>query len=77
MMFLSETKEYVPFEFIIQFKEAQRYLSELKAFLIDGLHSKLNVNSEYAGELKELGVVQVYIQNFSDVSNFMNDYFVY
>lgn len=74
-MFLSETKEYVPLEFITPFEEAQRYLGEMEAFLIDRLHPELNVKSEDVGELKDLGVV--HIQNFSDVSNFMNDYFIY
>ena len=47
----------------------------MEAFLIDRLHPELNVKSEDVGELKDLGVV--HIQNFSDVSNFMNDYFIY
>ena len=75
IMFLSETKEYVPLEFITPFEEAQRYLGEMEAFLIDRLHPELNVKSEDAGELKDLGVV--HIQNFSDITYFMNDYFIY
>lgn len=38
------------------------------------LNPELNVKSENVGELEDLS--QVHIQNFSEVSNFMNDYFV-
>lgn len=47
----------------------------MEAFLIDRLQPELNVKSETVGELKNLSVV--HIQNFSDVSNFMNDFFIY
>lgn len=75
VMFLSDTKEYVPLEFITPFEEAKRYLGEMEAFLIDRLQPELNIKSEAIGELKDLGVV--HIQNFSDVSDFMDDYFIY
>ena len=54
---------------------SKRYLGEMEAFLIDRLQPELNVKSETVGELKNLSVV--HIQNFSDVSNFMNDFFIY
>ena len=47
----------------------------MEAFLIDRLQPELNVKSEDAGELKDLEVV--HIQNFSDITYFMNDYFIY
>lgn len=74
IMFLSETKEYVPLEFITPFEVAKRYLDEMEALLIDRLQPELNVKSEDVGELENLGAV--HIQNFSDVSNFMNNYFL-
>lgn len=72
--FLSSTKDYVPLEFITPLEDAQKYLSEMEAFLINRLNPELNVKSENVGELENLS--QVHIQNFSEVSNFMNDYFV-
>ncbi|MDO5151259.1 MAG: hypothetical protein Q4D76_17995 [Oscillospiraceae bacterium] len=75
VMFLSETREYVPLEFITPFQDAKRYLGEMEAFLIDRLQPELNVKNEKVGKLEHLGVV--HIQNFSDVSDFMNDYFIY
>ena len=47
----------------------------MEAFLIDRLNPELNVKSERIGEMEELGVV--HIQNFSDVTMFMHDNFVY
>lgn len=74
-MFLSDTGEYVPLEFITPFEEAQRYLGGMETFLIDRVQPELNVKSEDVGELKDLGVI--HIQNFCDVSNFMNDYLIF
>lgn len=75
IMFLSEMKEYVPLEFITPYNLAEKYLGEMEAFLIDRLNPELNVKSERIGEMEELGVV--HIQNFSDVTMFIHDYFVY
>ena len=74
-MLLSETKDYVPLEFITPFEDAKKYLGEMEAFLIDRLQPELNVKSEDIGEMENLGVV--HIQNFSEISAFMNDYFIY
>lgn len=75
IMLLSETKDYVPLEFITPFEDAKKYLGEMEAFLIDRLQPELNVKSEDIGEMENLGVV--HIQNFSEISAFMNDYFIY
>ena len=75
VMFLSKTKEYVPLEFITPYNLAEQYLGEMEAFLIDRLNPELNSRSERVGELQDLSVV--HIQNFSNVSGFMRDYFVY
>lgn len=74
VMFLSYSKEYIPLEFITPFEEAERYLGEMEAFLIDRLQPELNIKSEDVGELNELS--EVYIQNFSDEFNFMNEYII-
>lgn len=74
IMFLSET-EYVPLEFITPYNLAEKYLGEMEAFLIDRLNPELNSKSERIGDLENLSVV--HIQNFSNVSMFMHDYFVY
>ena len=47
----------------------------MEAFLIDRLNPELNVKNEQIGDLENLSVV--HIQNFSDVSMFMHDYFIY
>ena len=73
--FLSEMKEYVPLEFIIPYDLAKKYLGEMEALLIDRLNPELNVRRERIGKMENLGVV--HIQNFSDVTMFMHDYFVY
>jgi len=75
IMFISKNKEYVPLEFITPFIVAKKYLSEMEAVLIDRLQPELNVKSEIMGELKNLGII--HIQNFSEVSDFMNDSFIY
>ena len=75
IMFLSKTKEYVPLEFITPYELAEKYLGEMEAFLIDRLKPELNVKNEQIGEMENLGVV--HIQNFSNVSMFMHDYFIY
>lgn len=74
IMFLSET-EYIPLEFITPYNLAEKYLGEMEAFLIDRLNPELNIKKEQIGELENLSVVHV--QNFSNVSMFMHDYFVY
>lgn len=73
--FLSEMKEYVPLEFITPYDLAKKYLGEMEALLIDRLNPELNVRRERIWEMENLGVV--HIQNFSDVTKFMHDYFVY
>lgn len=75
IMFLSEMKEYVPLEFITPYNLAEKYLGEMEAFLIDRLNPELNVKSEKIGELEELDVV--HIQNFSDMTLFMHNCFLY
>lgn len=75
IMFLSKEKEYVPLEFIEPFSEAERYLSEMEAFLIAWFNPELNIKSEKIGEMRDLGVV--HIQNFSEKLTFLNDYMVY
>lgn len=75
VMFLSKSKEYVPLEFITPYHLAEKYLGEMEAFLIDRLSPELNSRGERIGELYDLSVV--HIQNFSNVSGFLHDYFVY
>lgn len=41
-MFLSDDKEYVPLEFISPYSRAERYLSEMEAYLIERLNPELN-----------------------------------
>ena len=43
-MFLSDDKEYVPLEFISPYSRAERYLSEMEAYLIERLNPELNKN---------------------------------
>ena len=40
-MFLSDDKEYVPLEFISPYSRAERYLSEMEAYLIERLNPEL------------------------------------
>lgn len=75
IMFLSKSKEYVPLEFIAPYDMAEKYLGEMEAFLIDRLNPELNVKNEQIGDLENLSVV--HIQNFSNVSMFMHDCFLY
>ncbi len=74
-MFLSKTKDYVPLEFVTPYDLAEKYLGEMEAFLIDRLKPELNVKNEQIGEMENMAVV--HIQNFTNVSMFMHDYFVY
>ena len=74
-MFLSDDKEYIPLEFIQSYDEAKKYLGEMEALLIAWFKPELNIRKETAGEMKDLSIV--HIQNFSDVSDFLNDYMVY
>lgn len=75
IMFLSDDKEYIPLEFIQSYDEAKKYLGEMEALLIAWFKPELNIRKETAGEMKDLSIV--HIQNFSDVSDFLNDYMVY
>lgn len=61
--------------FAVPHNLAEKYLGEMEAFLIDRLNPELNVKSEKIGELEELDVV--HIQNFSDMTLFMHDCFLY
>ncbi len=75
LMFLSKDREYIPLEFITPFEKAKKYLSEIEALLIDWFNPELNVKSESIGSMKYISTV--HIQNFSQVSNFLHDYFIY
>lgn len=75
LMYLSEDGEYIPLEFITPFNVAKKYLSEMEAFLIDWFNPELNKKSESIGNMKYASIV--HIQNFSQVSSFLHDYFVY
>ncbi len=46
VMFLSDDKEYVPLEFISPYSRAERYLSEMEAYLIERLNPELNKKKE-------------------------------
>ncbi len=72
--FLSKDKEYVPLEFITPYDEAEKCLGEMEALLISWFNPELNVRSEDVGRFKKL---DVHIQNFSNVSDFLHDYIVY
>ncbi|MBP2658039.1 MAG: hypothetical protein H6Q69_1071 [Firmicutes bacterium] len=72
--FLSKENEYVPLEFITPYNEANNLLCEMEALLISHFVPELNVKREHVDKLKDL---IVHIQNFSDVSAFLNDYVVY
>lgn len=72
--FLSKENEYVPLEFITPFSEANELLCKMEALLISHFNPELNVKSEQVREMQDL---IVHIQNFSDVSGFLDDYMVY
>ena len=72
--FLSENKEYIPLEFITPYDEAKRCLGEMEALLISWFKPELNVRCEDIGRFEKLNV---HIQNFSKVSDFLNDYIVH
>lgn len=75
IMFLSKEKQYVPLEFILPYEKAKNYLDWMEGFLIEKLHPELNDRQENMGEMSKISLV--HIQNFSDVSDFMNDRFIY
>ena len=72
--FLSDKKDYIPLEFIKPYEEAKKYLGEMEALLISWFKPTLNIRKEKVGTLYNLNV---HIQNFSEVSDFLHDYFVY
>ena len=74
IIFLSKDKEYIPLEFIIPYRESNNFLCEMEALLISHFNPELNVKREHVGKMKRL---TVHIQNFSDVSDFLDDYMVY
>lgn len=71
---LSENNNYIPLEFITPYDNAKKYLNGAEAFLIDRLKPELNIRREDINFFKEMS--QIHIQNFSKVSNFMNDCFI-
>ena len=73
-MFLSDDKEYVPLEFISPYSRAERYLSEMEAYLIERLNPELNKKKEPLHLLENMSGVM--IQNFSDECTFMRNCFV-
>ena len=73
-LFLSDDKEYVPLEFISPYSRAERYLSEMEAYLIERLNPELNKKKEPLHLLENLS--SVLIQNFSEENAFMKDFFV-
>lgn len=72
--FLSKENEYIPLEFITPYSQANKYLSEFEGLLIAHFKPELNVKIEKVGELETL---IVHIQNFSDVSCFLDDEMIY
>lgn len=72
--FLSKNKEYIPLEFITPYIQANKLLYEMEALLISHFNPELNVKSEKVGKMKDL---IVHVQNFSDVSDFLDNYIVY
>lgn len=71
---LSKDLDYIPLEFITPYEEAKRYLNGVEGFLIDRLNPELNTRKEKIDIFEE--VSQIHIQNFSEVSDFMDDFFV-
>jgi len=69
--FISEEDGYLPMEFIQPFSVAKKLLSEVEAFLIRRLESKLNKAKGEMGSLKKMN--SLHIQNFSGESDFLND----
>lgn len=72
--FLSENYDYIPLEFINPYNDAKNYLDEMEALLISHFKPELNARNE---KTKIINSVNVHIQNFSNVSRFLNDYFVF
>ena len=64
----------VPLEFISPYSRAERYLSEMEAYLIERLNPELNKKKEPLHLLENLS--SVLIQNFSEENAFMKDFFV-
>lgn len=75
IMFISKDNEYIPLEFILPYEKAKNYLDWMEGFLIDRLNPELNDKQQYIGEMEKVSLV--HIQNFSEVSNFMDDMFIY
>lgn len=61
-------------EFITPYSEANKFLCEMEALLISHFNPELNVKSERVDKMRDL---IVHIQNFSDVSSFLDNYFIY
>ena len=74
IMLLSEEQQYIPLEFIFPYEKARNYLDWMEGFLLEKLHPELNDRLEYVGEMEKVSTV--HIQNFTDVSDFMNDIFL-
>jgi len=73
IMFLTDDKEYLPLEFIQPFDEAEKYLNEMESLLIRWFNPELNVRCGNMGMMKQMFI---HIQNFTESSDFLNDYMV-
>lgn len=71
--FLSSKKDYIPMEFITPLQEAKKYLSETEGLLIAWFNPELNIKNEKMGRMRK---VNIHIHNFTNVSDFLNDYIV-
>ena len=74
VMFLDSDKEHIPLEFITPYSMAEQYLGEMEAVLINHFAPELNTKNERINILNGIGVI--HIQNFTDVSDFLHDYFI-
>ena len=63
--------EYLPLEFIQPLSNAKKVLGEMEALLISCFNPELNKKHENVGSMSQM---RVHIQNFSGISDFLNDY---
>lgn len=71
--FLSENSDYLPLEFIKPYKLAKKCLAEMEALLITYFNPELNERKEKYSKLENL---VIHIQNFTGVSDYLQDYIV-
>lgn len=71
--FLSDKNDYVPLELIKPYDLAKDYLSEMEALLITYFKPELNKRKEHYSMLENLNI---HIQNFTEISDFLHDYIV-